>query len=566
MLERIYGLAPRARLEERDGRQWLVCDYPLRSFELNEAGWLLLRVLDGRTSLRGLVDPVTPEAVAFLEEKVAAGVLRAEYRVSPPAEWPTVEVIVPVYADAERLARCLRGLAAQSYPHGRLSVTVVDGASPEPAREALAGADLGGLKVRWLRLPENGGPASARNAGAGSAGGFTDLPEALPRNAPSLAFFPQQGAGLPGFFFGGADDSPPPLRESPPPEKPVRERGARGVHDPPRKGSAGAAPVLAFIDSDCVPEPDWLERLISVLEEPGIAAVAGRVLGFALDGLPGFAQEGLLGRYEDACSSLNLGPRGGPVATPGAALSYLPACNLLVRRGAFEAVGGFRPAMRLGEDVELCWRLQAAGHGLFYYPGSDVRHDHRRRWGAFLRRKRDYARSEAWLRRNSPERFAGTGRLLLRVALGVAAAGLAFQMPVVGAVAGGLVLLEGLAPLRRIRGAVAPWNPPTLLMGLGRRLSAVLLLEGRLLTRHTAVFWLPMLLPLPSLWPLAALVFSLGALGEWLAKKPSISPAAFLIAFGAECFAYSFGFAEGWVRERGVELGFRKGNFFSPSR
>ena len=313
-------------------------------------------------------------------------------------------------------------------------------------------------------------------------------------------------------------------------------------------------PVLAFIDSDCVPQPDWLERLVSVLEESGIDAVAGRVLGLA--------PEGLLGRYEDGCSSLNLGPRGGPVATPGAGLSYLPACNLLVRRAAFEAVGGFRLGLRLGEDVEFCWRLQAAGHGLFYYPEAGVRHDHRRRWGAFLRRKRDYARSEAWLRRNSPERFAGRGSLLLRLALGFAAAGLVFQMPAVGVAAGGLVLLEGLAPLRRIRGAVAAWNPPTLLMGLGRRLSAALLLEGRSLTRYTAAFWPLALLTLPLLWPLAVVIFALGALGEWLAKKPSISPAAFLIGFGAECLAYSFGFAVGWVRERGAGLGFRIGNFF----
>src|SRR5262249_49586188 len=50
------------------------------------------------------------------------------------------------------------------------------------------------------------------------------------------------------------------------------------------------------------------------------------------------------------------------------------ACVLL-RRAAFDAVGGFDPAYFLyGEDVDLSWRLRAAGWRLRYVPRATVRH------------------------------------------------------------------------------------------------------------------------------------------------------------------------------------------------
>jgi hypothetical protein len=46
-------------------------------------------------------------------------------------------------------------------------------------------------------------------------------------------------------------------------------------------------------------------------------------------------------------------------------LGFLPAglgANLAVRQQAFEAVGGFAEELLVGEDIDLCWRLQLAGY------------------------------------------------------------------------------------------------------------------------------------------------------------------------------------------------------------
>ncbi|MGB3405961.1 MAG: glycosyltransferase family 2 protein [Jannaschia sp.] len=48
---------------------------------------------------------------------------------------------------------------------------------------------------------------------------------------------------------------------------------------------------------------------------------------------------------------------------------------LFVRRAAFEAVGGFDPAIFLyHEDHELCWRLAQAGHELWHLPQARAVH------------------------------------------------------------------------------------------------------------------------------------------------------------------------------------------------
>ncbi len=275
MLHRCYGLTPGARIEEIAGRRLLLSDYPLRQFELNEAAWRLLKRLDGETPLHRLVAAPTAEIVRFLEDKVRAGLLRAEYDATPPAEWPRVEVIVPVRDNLEGLKRCLTGLAGLRYPRERYSVTVVDDASAVPLLDELRGIDFDGLTTSWRHLKSNMGPATARNAGAG--------------------------------IFAG----------------PVPEGSGRAA-EPSR--------LLAFLDSDCVPGPDWLEILTAVLDDPFLSAVGGRV-----DGL---RRDSLLARYEAACASLYMGGRGGPAGGGACPRNHSPAGPTRVGGGGEESGGG----------------------------------------------------------------------------------------------------------------------------------------------------------------------------------------------------------------------------------
>ena len=63
-----------------------------------------------------------------------------------------------------------------------------------------------------------------------------------------------------------------------------------------------------------------------------------------------------------------------------------------------DALGdGFDERMRVGEDVDLVWRLLGSGWRVRYEPTATVRHQHRTRAGEWLRRKAFYGTSAAAL-------------------------------------------------------------------------------------------------------------------------------------------------------------------------
>jgi mycofactocin system glycosyltransferase len=159
--------------------------------------------------------------------------------------------------------------------------------------------------------------------------------------------------------------------------------------------AAARGEILAFIDSDCTASHRWLSELLPVLAEADVAAVGGWV-----DGMHHAAP---LDRYEAVMSSLNLGRRemsGGA----GGDTFYLPSCNLLIRKDAFAAAGGFRAELQVGEDVDLTWRLRDAGWTIAYLPRGSVCHAHRSRLWPFMKRRFDYGTSEGMLQQLHPVR------------------------------------------------------------------------------------------------------------------------------------------------------------------
>ena len=165
--------------------------------------------------------------------------------------------------------------------------------------------------------------------------------------------------------------------------------------------SAGAAPgeatgeILAFMDSDCVASAGWLRELTSYFAWDRVGAVGGRTVGYYTDSW--------LDRYEEVGSPLDMG-RYLRLEAQGADTFYVPTCNLLVRREVFRTLGGLREDLRMGEDVDFCWRLRAQGHYLVYAPEGVVRHKHRSRLGPMLRRRAGYGTSEAALYALHPDK------------------------------------------------------------------------------------------------------------------------------------------------------------------
>jgi mycofactocin system glycosyltransferase len=268
----------------------------------------------------------------------------------------------------------------------------------------------------------------------------------------------------------------------------VRHADSRGPAAARNTGLAACSTeYVAFVDSDVVVEAEWAERLLGHFADPSIAAVAPRVREFD-------PSRGLIAGYEARHSALDMGPRGGLVA-PRRPTSYVPSTALVVRRSA---VGdGFDESLHFGEDVDLVWRLCRAGWGVRYEPQVHVRHDHRLRLGAFVARRRLYARSIGALARRHPEALpamlvspsmaapwalglAGRRRAALAVAaldvvvLGFKLRGRCDQPYRLGGalVARGLIS-SGLGIAHAVRRA---WAPPLLVLGLRRAAARRLLL------------------------------------------------------------------------------------------
>jgi mycofactocin glycosyltransferase len=212
------------------------------------------------------------------------------------------------------------------------------------------------------------------------------------------------------------DGSVPPLA-APPGVRLFRQEATLGPAAGRNLGARHAGgEILAFLDADCLAGRDWLRELVPFFQAEGVGAVGGYVAGYYRDSF--------LDRYEDACSSLNMGRRL-MLEGRGTSTFYVPTANLLVRRDVFMSTGGFGEGRRVGEDVDLCWRLRALGHSLVYAPFGRMAHKHRSRLGRMLRRRAEYGTSEAGLYRAHRDKrkafvvpvFAGLAFLALAVAI-----------------------------------------------------------------------------------------------------------------------------------------------------
>jgi mycofactocin system glycosyltransferase len=149
--------------------------------------------------------------------------------------------------------------------------------------------------------------------------------------------------------------------------------------------AATRRPFAAFVDSDCVIEPSELIAVAGHLADPCVAGVAPRI---ATD------------------PALDLGPVEALVQ-PRGRVSYVPTTALVLRRSAVEEIGGFDESMRYGEDVDLVWRLVAAGWSVRYDPSVVARHDEPASFTGRLARRYHYGSSIGPLCRRHGDAVAG---------------------------------------------------------------------------------------------------------------------------------------------------------------
>lgn len=133
----------------------------------------------------------------------------------------------------------------------------------------------------------------------------------------------------------------------------ARSAGARVLTMPGQRVSAlrnaaaeaAAGDLLAFVDSDHELAPGWAAAAERLFQDEPAAVAAGAPYHAPRDGT-------WVQRMYDKLRTRQSGRK---------PTTWLPSGNLVVRRAAFEAVGGFDTTLETCEDVDLCQRLAARG-------------------------------------------------------------------------------------------------------------------------------------------------------------------------------------------------------------
>ncbi|WIM99177.1 glycosyltransferase family 2 protein [Actinoplanes oblitus] len=148
----------------------------------------------------------------------------------------------------------------------------------------------------------------------------------------------------------------------------------RGVSGNRNTGAEHAVtPLVAFLDDDIIADRHWLARQIEPFADPAVVGTGGAIVP---------AWEGAEPRWMPAEFLWAVGGSYAGMPTETAPIRNVWSANMIVRRDAFLAVGGFRLGFgKLGdrnrpEDTDLCLRMsQLAGGRWMYVPSAVIQHE-----------------------------------------------------------------------------------------------------------------------------------------------------------------------------------------------
>ncbi len=153
--------------------------------------------------------------------------------------------------------------------------------------------------------------------------------------------------------------------------------------------------ILVFLDADTVPRPGWLAELVTPFVEPQVVAVKGRYHTVQCGLVPRFAQL----EFEDKYARLERARR----------IDFVDTGTAAYRREAFLSSGGFDESFpaQSAEDVELAFRLSAAGARFVFNPRAGVCHRHAETLSAYLLKKMRYGFFRVAVYRRHPRKALG---------------------------------------------------------------------------------------------------------------------------------------------------------------
>jgi glycosyltransferase involved in cell wall biosynthesis len=320
---------------------------------------------------------------------------------------PVVSVVVPTYNRPDLLERCLGALLAQDFDPAGFEIVVVDDAASESTRKQVE--DWSRKVEVYVLWPKGRKRAPVQTADSLERDAADAMPGELMRmtGSPAIRYIPNQG-----------------------------------IHGPAAARNAGwqaaQAPIIAFTDDDCLPEPGWLSAGVGA-----ILAGADGASGKILMPTPVVPSD-----YERDASGLER--------------SDFVTANCFYRRKVLEAMRGFDPRFKVAwrEDTDLYFGTLEQGFQLVKVPEAVVIHPVRgARWGISLSQQKK-SQFNALLFKKHPSLYRQRVQAgppwhyyLTLIAMLAAAIGIAFHVtPLAGLGAGAWLGLTGNFISNRLKG------------------------------------------------------------------------------------------------------------------
>ncbi|MEQ2007129.1 MAG: glycosyltransferase [Limisphaerales bacterium] len=289
--------------------------------------------------------------------KDSFAVVRDAFKTAPHfplPRWPKVSVVVASYNGGKTLPACLTSLERLNYPN--YEVILVDDGSTDDTPE---------IAERYRMELDD------RTQTTAASGRLSTLNSQLSTSArPRFRCIRQVNLGL-------------------------SVARNTGIH-------ASEGEIVAFTDSDCRADEDWLHYLVGDLLRSDFQGIGGHNF------LP--PEDGWI-------PAAVMASPGGPahVMLTDRLAEHIPGCNMAFYKWALDEISGFDPIYRkAGDDVDVCWRLQQRGYKIGFSPAGFVWHYRRATVNAYLKQQRGYGEAEALLVRKHPEYFNDIGSSIWR--------------------------------------------------------------------------------------------------------------------------------------------------------
>ena len=205
-----------------------------------------------------------------------------------------------------------------------------------------------------------------------------------------------------------------------------------------------AGDIVAFLDDDASPQPQWLAQAVRHFSRGDVGAAGGPAIT-----PPGDSRLAYLGGEVYASPLVSGNCRYRYVSERLRYVDDLPSCNLLVRASVLREIGGYNTRYWPGEDTILCLDVVRKNLRIVYDPFAIVVHHRRPLFLPHLRQIGRYAMHRGFFARVFPQtslRFSYMvpSLFVLGVVLGVPAV---IWLPVLKPVYFGVLAFYGLATL-----------------------------------------------------------------------------------------------------------------------